>query len=240
MKIALIADLHGNMTAVSTLEKDLLRRAPDQIWCLGDLVGKGPSSDRTFDWAMQHCDVVLRGNWDEGLGLKQFPNDAFYHEQLGEKRLKALRELPLETSLTLSGKRIRMIHGRPIMKTLHTILDTPDVLCPLFAPDYDYVIYGDAHRQALRTLDCGLLINTGSIGNSLGVTHIQYVILEGSDTDETAPLDITMVNLPYDNLAAVEEAKAQPNMRFPHAFIGEITTGVYSRHLHNLNIKDKH
>lgn len=238
MKIALIADLHGNMTAVTALEKDLARRAPDSIWCLGDLVGKGPSSDRTFDWAMAHCDVVLRGNWDDGLGARQFANDAFYHEQLGEKRLKTLRELPLEASMTLSGQRIRMIHGRPVMPTLLTILDGADTLAPLFAPDYRYVIYGDAHRQALRTLNCGLLVNTGSVGNSLGVTHIQYAILEGSKTDPQAPVDITLVNLPYDNLAAVEEVKQQPNMRFPQAFISEITTAVYSRHLHDLNKTD--
>lgn len=231
MKIALIADLHGNMTAVRALENDLVRRSPDQVWCLGDLVGKGPSSDHTFDWAMQHCDVILRGNWDDGLGYKQYCEDAFYHDQLGEKRLKALRELPLEKSITLSGRRIRMMHGRPIMDILRTITDDESLLSPFFVPDYNVVIYGDTHRQALRTLNCGLLVNTGSVGNSLGITHIQYAMLEGSRTDAGAPLDITLINLPYDNMAAVNEAKAQPGMRYPEAYIGEITTGVYSRHL---------
>ena len=49
MTIALVADLHGNMTAVQALERDLVKRKADAVWCLGDLVGKGPSSDRTFD-----------------------------------------------------------------------------------------------------------------------------------------------------------------------------------------------
>ena len=75
MKIAMIADLHGNWPAVEALEKDLNRRAVDRIYCLGDLVGKGPSSDKTMDWALKNCQFILRGNWDDGVGRKLFPAD---------------------------------------------------------------------------------------------------------------------------------------------------------------------
>lgn len=61
-RIALIADLHGNLPAVEALEQDLKIRSVDEIWCLGDIVGKGPSSPDTFDWAMAHCSLILRGN----------------------------------------------------------------------------------------------------------------------------------------------------------------------------------
>ena len=115
MTIALIGDLHGNMPAVEALDKDLKRRKIDTVYCLGDLVGKGPSNAETMDWALERCQVNLRGNWDEGVGMKQFPNDTFYHRQLGEKRLKILAELPLEHHFTLSGRKIRLLHGRPVM-----------------------------------------------------------------------------------------------------------------------------
>lgn len=230
MKIALVADLHGNMTAVAALEKDLKRRGADQIWCLGDAVGKGPSSDRTFDWARANCQVMLRGNWDEGVGAKQFANDAFYHEQLGEARLGVLRSLPLEASLTLSGKRLRFIHGRPVMDRLYTVTDPEELLAPFFLPDYHYLFYGDAHRQAVRTLSCGLMVNVGSVGNGLGIPHLAYALIEGEERGG-APLDITLVNLPYDNRAAAEEARLRPGMRSPDAYIGEVLTGVYARHL---------
>ena len=62
-RIALIADLHGNLPAVEALEQDLKTRSVDEIWCLGDIVGKGPSSPDTFDWAMAHCSLILRGNF---------------------------------------------------------------------------------------------------------------------------------------------------------------------------------
>ena len=86
MRIALFADLHGNWPATQALERDLARRGADRLYCLGDLVGKGPCSDRTFDWAMANCDLVLGGNWDYGIGYRQFAPDDFYWAQLGEAR----------------------------------------------------------------------------------------------------------------------------------------------------------
>ena len=231
MKIALVADLHGNMTAVSRLEKDLNRRQPDKIWCLGDLVGKGPSSHHTFDWAAKNCDCIIKGNWDEGVGNKQFNNDVFYHEQLGPRRLEMLRNYPTEKSILLSGRRIRLMHGRPVMSALQFIHDDECLWAPFFLPDWDVVGYADCHRQGLRTLDCGLVFNTGSVGNSLGLTNIQYVIMEGEENDPSAPLDFTLVNLPYDREAAAEETRLQTGLRHPEAFIEEIMTGKYSRHL---------
>lgn len=228
MKIALVADLHGNMTAVQALEKDLKRRNVDEIWCLGDLVGKGPSSDRTFDWAIQNCSLILRGNWDEGIGQKIFPNDAFYYNQLGEKRMKMLLDFPLEKHLTLSGKRIRLLHGRPVMPSLLFIQDDSTSLYPLFEPDFDIVGYADCHRQGMRTLK-GILFNTGSVGNSIGITQVQYVIMEGEPSDPSAALDLLFVNIPYDINAAVQEARHEDQLPYADAFITEITTGVYSR-----------
>ena len=72
MRIALVADLHGNWPAVQAMERDIARRGADEIYCLGDLVGKGPSSDKTCDWAFANCSVILGGNWDL-LGCKSWP-----------------------------------------------------------------------------------------------------------------------------------------------------------------------
>ena len=40
MRIALIADLHGNRPATLALDRDLDRMQPDRVLCLGDIVGK--------------------------------------------------------------------------------------------------------------------------------------------------------------------------------------------------------
>ena len=55
MKIVVLADLHGNMVATEAMERELERIQPDDIWFLGDAVGKGPESDKTIDWVRTHC-----------------------------------------------------------------------------------------------------------------------------------------------------------------------------------------
>ena len=233
MQIALIADLHGNWPATEALARDLARRRLDQIYCLGDIVGKGPSSDRTFDWAMANCDLILGGNWDYGVGYRQFAPDHFYWEQLGEKRLQTLRDLPTEKTLTLSGRRIRLFHGRPIMKSLVTILQDAAMIEPFFTDcngmRCDVVAYADAHRQALRTMSPGIFLNCGSVGNALGTPLCCYAILEGDEADPTAALDIRLITLPYDREQAVADAQGAPEVPLIDSFIREVRTGAYSR-----------
>ncbi len=241
VSIALVGDLHGNFPAVCALDKDIKNRNINCVYCLGDIVGKGPSSDRTFDWAVNNCKVLLQGNWDSGIAYKEYPMDEFYYNQLGEERMKSLREMPLEFSFTLSGRKIRLFHGRPVMEKLLVIQDDPTLLAPFFEDTYDVVCYADAHRQGMRlVLNKGQMINIGSVGNGLGINMVQYAILTGSLTDEKAPFDITFVTVPYDVEQAVKDTESQTELPNAHLFVQEIKTGVYARtHLQASEIKAK-
>ena len=233
MRIALLADLHGNWPATKALEADLQKQQADKVFCLGDAVGKGPSSDRTLDWALENCDVVLGGNWDYGIGRQVFPNDHVYWEQLGEKRLALLRELPREHHLTLSGRRIRLFHGRPIMSDLVTIRDHTASIRPFFSDEsgrpFDVVGYADAHRQALRTMTPGIFFNCGSVGNALGEPRCCYAIMEGDPEDADAPFEIRFRALTYDRAEAIRQAKEATGIPRIDTFIRELETGIYSR-----------
>ncbi len=233
MKIAFVGDLHGNWPAVCALEEDLRQQKPDRIICLGDIVGKGPSSDRTFDWAMEHCELILGGNWDYGVGEKGYPNDEFYWNQLGEERLAALRALPRESEMTMSGRRIRLMHGRPIMEDLVTVRHDIEQIQAFFKDadgrPYDVVLYADAHRQAMRTINPGLFINTGSVGNAMGVPYCCYLILEATPGETPAPFEVRMRQLPYDREQAVKDALQAAGLPRADAYINEIRHAVYSR-----------
>ena len=233
MRIALIADFHGNWPAVEALEKDLKRRRVDRIYCLGDLVGKGPSSVQTCDWARANCDLILGGNWDYGVGGKQFARDDRYWDALGPERLRFLRELPREHTLTLSGQRVRLFHGRPVMKDLLTAHSPESELRPFLINEEgeacDVIGYADAHRQALRTLTPGLIFNCGSVGNGLGNPRVCYAILEGSESDPCAPLDVLLCSLPYDRERAIADAQDAPEIPRIDTYIREVQTGLYSR-----------
>ena len=234
MRIALLADLHGNWPATKALENDLRVQNADQIICLGDVVGKGPSSPETLDWARENCHLILGGNWDYGVGYRRFPGDQYYWDQLGEERLTFLRDLPKEHVLTLSGRRIRLFHGRPLMEELVTIRNDAEEIQPFFEDEagvrFDVVGYGDAHRQALRTLTPGIFFNCGSVGNALGELRCCYALLEGNPEDPLAPFEIRFRSLTYDREEAIRQAKtALHHIPRIDCYIKELETGRYSR-----------
>ena len=232
-EIALVADLHGNWPATQAVDADIRRRGIKRIWCLGDIVGKGPSSPQTFDWAVKSCELILLGNWDEGIGKKQFPKDEFYYRQLGEERMRLLTAFPMEHVRWISGRKMRLFHGRPTMPEPLYVHTEYDLLAQYFDPDFDVVGYADVHRQGMRVLGFrGLLFNTGSVGNGLGVPMAQYVILRGDlDSREKSPLDINLVMLPYDRAQAVRDTIEAGKQGLVNAdlFQKEIETGVYAR-----------
>lgn len=238
MRIALISDLHSNLPALLALEEDLAHQKPDEIWCLGDLVGKGPSSKETFDWVMANCSLVLGGNWDYGVGRKEFHRDTFYWAQLGEERLKTLANLPREKHLMLSGRKIRLIHGRPVMARLQNIQDNKEGLLPYLEPDFDMLIYADTHRQGVRTLS-GQIINIGSVGNALGLPLVQYAILEGEPGNAKARLEVRFVTLPYDNQRAADDALQLSGLPDAHAYVQEVLTGQYAGSLRTKSVRIK-
>lgn len=229
MKILLLGDLHGNLPATLAMEKAIDRIQPDDIYFLGDAVGKGPESRATCDWVRAHCRHFVGGNWDYGIGGKEYEADDYYWNQLGEERMAWLNGLPREMDLTISGMRFRLFHGRPVTELLKAN-STKEELMAAMQPDgrqYDGIIFADSHRPFIRTLD-GYAMNTGSVGNSMGVPRAHALLLEGGDT-KADPLLMTILSIPYDNEAAAEAARRDPDLPFKDAYITEVTTGVYSR-----------
>jgi predicted phosphodiesterase len=66
MRAAVLSDIHSNLPALTAVLADIdrLDPAPDEIWCLGDLVGYGASPDRCTELAAASANVCLAGNHD--------------------------------------------------------------------------------------------------------------------------------------------------------------------------------
>ena len=232
MKIVLLADLHGNMTATRAIERELDRIGPDDVWFLGDAIGKGPESDQTCDWVRSHCNHWIAGNWDRGLSLNRDREDnAFYTSQIGPERFAWLDSLPLEDELTIAGMRFRLVHGR-FLDPLYLSFDPDEKLREGFRfkdgrPEADGMICADSHRPFVRPLEGGYAINTGSVGNNLSLPRAHALLLEGER--DGGPLGITILSVPYDNQKAAETVDLYPDLSLKDAFRNEVLTGRYSR-----------
>ena len=231
MRILFLGDLHGNMVAARALENVIHEISPDDIWFLGDAVGKGPQSDETCDWVREHCRHFIGGNWDYGIADKAFPADEYFWNQLGPERMQWLSALPSEAELMLSGIRFRLFHGRPVTDLLQSDSDKAllEAVFHTERGDFGGAIFADSHRPFFRTLSGGYLINTGSVGNSMGIPNAHAVLLECTPGEEKKPLFCTVICVPYDNEAAADIARRDPGLPRKEAYIREVLTGIYSR-----------
>ena len=64
MRVAVVSDIHGNLHALEAVLEAIDRDAPDELWCLGDLVGYGPRPNRCCALMAERADVCLIGNHD--------------------------------------------------------------------------------------------------------------------------------------------------------------------------------
>ena len=231
MKIVMLADLHGNLPATLAMDAMLQQVQPDEVWFLGDAVGKGPSNAEICDWVRSHCTLCLGGNWDYGIGGKEFAEDGYFWAQLGPERMDWLKNLPREAEVTLGGIRFRLFHGRPVTPLMR-VNDDKELLGQAFHTgkgDFGGVIFADSHRPFVRSLHDGYIINTGSVGNSLGVNRAHALLVEGEKGDTPSPLMFTTLSVPYDNQAAADIARQDEHLPHRDAYINEIITGKYSR-----------
>ncbi len=225
MRIVLLGDLHGNRPATLAMEAALREIGADVTWFMGDAVGKGPSSAFTCDWVREHCDRFIGGNWDYGIGGQEFPEDGYYWSQLGPERMAWLRDLPREDELTLDGIRFRLFHGRPVTRLLKVSSPREELEAALVTDRgvFGGAVFADSHRPFVRALNTGYICNTGSVGNSMGVPRAHALLLEDR------PLRMTVISVPYDNEAAAEDARRDPDLPHRDAWIREVLTGLYSR-----------
>ena len=235
-RIAVISDIHGNMTAFRAVLADIKDRGITRIVNLGDLAGKGPDGDRVVDLCREVCEVNIRGNWDEALATIHDADWATpVQEQLGPERLDWLGSLPFAYDIELGGKRVRLLHASP-QGVLHRVrqrgddapklamFETTEHTDPDFAPDV--VGYGDIHTSYIRTFHNRILFNAGSVGNPLDLTMAAYAVLEST----AHSLSIALVHVPYDIEAELRRAR-ETGMRGYDEYAWELTTGRYRREM---------
>jgi len=240
--IAVISDIHGNMTALEAVIEDLQNRRIDKVFCLGDLVGKGPKPSEAVDRIKEICEVVVYGNWDEGIQYKQdYEPSIWQQNQLGKERLAYLGSLPFHYDFYMSGKYIRLYHASaksvhhrvvPWMhppEEIEAMFENSEWITPLEDNRKpDVVGFGDIHAALIQNVfRQKTLFNAGSVGNPLDIPQATYAILHGTyDSKETGPFSIEIARVPYDieKEIRIAEELNMPGLE-PYAF--ELREAIY-------------
>jgi diadenosine tetraphosphatase ApaH/serine/threonine PP2A family protein phosphatase len=80
MRVAVISDIHANLAALESVLVEIDREGPDEVWCLGDVVGYGPRPNECCDVTRDRSDLCLAGNHDLAvlgvLDVDEFSPDA--------------------------------------------------------------------------------------------------------------------------------------------------------------------
>lgn len=251
-RIALMSDVHGNLTALEAVLADIDARGISRILNLGDYVGKGPRGREVVELCRERCEVNLLGNWDDFLPApaREFDSDAlrWWLDQLGPGHGEWLRSRPFSHDLLMSGRRIRLMHASSenVHRRVRYVHDGAEFLGQFAntaatgdGPVPDVVGFADSHDPLYETQCRGrTLFNTGSVGNCMGDRTPLYCILEGEpDSHEPAPFSIAFVRVPYDVEAELAHAREVGAPQYA-GYEVELRHGVYRGDLAELEAGD--
>src|SRR6056297_449188 len=122
--IAIISDIHGNLTALKAVLDDIKNNNNeiDQILCLGDLVGYNPEPEKTINLIKKTCDIVIGGNHDKSM-VDEVDTRWFKYsikksiqwtkENLSKESLTYLDSLKLREDITIGSYNLILAHGSP-------------------------------------------------------------------------------------------------------------------------------
>ena len=198
MRIAIVSDIHGNLTAFEAVLADLRQTAPDLIFHGGDLPQGGARPAEIVDCIRDLGWPGVLGNADEMLfrpeSLETFASqssappamwDAIREmaqatrEALGEDRLAWLSGLPLKQE---RGP-MALVHASPQSTWRSPGHEASDgelqsVYVQLGKP---IVAYGHIHRSFVRSAPGMTVVNTGSVSLSYdGDRRAAYLLLDHS------------------------------------------------------------
>ncbi len=223
-RVAVVSDVHGNVTAYEAVLADIARRGIEYVVNLGDLIGKGPRGSECIRMTRERAIPTVRGNWDTFIArdtVQPWEHGQWVRDTLSEDERHWLATLPNVHEIVLSGQPIRFFHASPVSEFHRVFAPTTEEEHRAFVaqtaftgdgPVPTIVGYGDIHGAYLA-VDHGITVfNAGSVGNALDGPGAPYVVLEGTlprrDLDEPAGhVGITFVRVPYDVEAEVAVAE---------------------------------
>jgi predicted phosphodiesterase len=202
MRVAIVSDVHGNLTAFDAVLADIERRAPGLVLHGGDLALMGAQPAGVVDRVRELGWPGVVGNTDEVLWQPQerarqeelAPKlgallRLIFHEYapatlalLGEERVAWLQALPAQQRV----EDVALVHAAPGDLWRAPMPDAEDdELSRTYEPlDAATAVYGHIHRPFTRTLTRLTVANSGSVGMPWdGDPRASYLLIENGRPD---------------------------------------------------------
>jgi len=179
MRVAILADIHGNLPACEAVLEDIAKQAPDYIVAAGDLALRGAHPRETVQLLMDQCDVLLLGNTDcyiagNYLGVayrerEHWKKDLleWTRQELGPELVDALGKLPFSVRYApRRGQDLYVCHANPrnLEESLEPTLDEPTLRRYLAHVDAAAVAFGHLHFPYRRRVGRTLIADVASAG----------------------------------------------------------------------------
>jgi putative phosphoesterase len=211
MRLAFLADIHGNLPALEAVLIDLEQQRPDAVYLVGDQVNRCPWNNEVMAMITDLGWPAIAGNHDLIVGAintpqnrppftnrVRFPTLWWTQAQLTETHLAAMRQWPHELHLHWDGlPAIRLIHGIPGNAFVGILPEDDErkISTLLAGVEEPVVVCGHVHRPLVRRVDSWHVFNGGSVGIPYnGDPRAQYLLLD-ADQGEWRP---TFRQIEYD------------------------------------------
>jgi diadenosine tetraphosphatase ApaH/serine/threonine PP2A family protein phosphatase len=186
MRVAVVSDIHSNLHALDAVLAAIDAEAPDELWCLGDLVGYGPKPNECCAAIAERADVCLAGNHDLAvrgtIDLEEFHGDAglaaTWTRQVLESEWQKLLER-LEPQGAAHG--VALYHGSARDPVWEYVLSDEGALATMELAGSPLVLVGHSH-VALRVVQTGDDLEGGvaAAGTELELADVRALLNPGS------------------------------------------------------------
>ena len=170
MRIALISDIHANLTALDVVLADM--PPVDRIVCCGDLVEYYDQPNEVCARLRERGIPSIRGNHDAyaigALTPKEEHRAAFRtdwtRETLDATHLAWLQSLDTGMCIDADGRRLRIRHASPWDEETYLYPDSHERFARIELAPGEILAVGHTHRPLHVAIGEGWLVNPGSVG----------------------------------------------------------------------------
>jgi len=187
MRYAIIADIHGNLTAFKAVLNDLEKNGGfDRIWCLGDTVGYGPEPDGCIELLKQYNHVCVAGNHDwaaiGNIDTGDFNEDAAQANRWTSSQLNPFDKDYLSSlKLTVVEDSFTLAHGSPREPIWEYLLSTKSALENFNYFETSFCLVGHSHIPLIFEKDKdGVNLQELSDGTAIHLDENRLIINPGS------------------------------------------------------------